>query len=391
MLFFLLAVGALGAELTRVDEPVPGEYIVEFKNDLSEGLMSSHMTEVAELGEVLFEYKNLGEWRAYSVRMDADSLAKVLSSPVVRRVEQNGVMRASQDCMAQQGATWGLVRSAERSLQISGEYKYQVGIGAGVDTYVIDTGIYLAHQDFGGRAIWGTNTADNSNSDGNGHGTHVASTMVGTTYGLCKGCTAYAVKVLNNQGSGTTAGVIAGVDWVTGQQTAKNNNAKNGTKAQLSVGNMSLGGGFSSALNSAVSRCIASGVVMAVAAGNDGRSACNYSPASTPEAITVMASDNTDRRASWSNNGNCCDLFAPGASITAAWINSPTSTNTISGTSMASPHVAGIAAKLIWQQSELTTPAQVWSRMDSLTTSGLISNPGTGSPNKLSYHGCPIA
>ena len=227
-------------------------------------------------------------------------------------------------------------------------------------------------------ALWGTNTTgDGNNTDCNGHGTHVAGTVGGSQYGMAKQVRLMAVKVLNCAGSGTFSGVAAGIDWVTGNHAA-------GAPA---VANMSLGAaGSDAATENAVRNSIADGVTYAIASGNDNANACNYTPARVSEAITVNASTNTDARASFSNFGTCTDIFAPGQNITSAWNTSDTATNTISGTSMATPHVTGAAALILGVTPSLT-PAQVWSEMSANATLNKITNPGTGSPNRLLFVG----
>jgi len=244
-----------------------------------------------------------------------------------------------------------------------------------VTAYIIDTGIRMSHTQFGGRASSGYDFVDNDSNanDCHGHGTHVAGTVGGSTYGVAKGVTLKAVRVLDCSGSGTNSGVIAGINWVTSNHAA-------GAKA---VANMSLGGSVSTSLDSAVSASIADGVVYAIAAGNSNRSACNSSPARVSSAITVGATTSTDARASYSNYGSCLDLFAPGSSITSSWYSSDTATNTISGTSMATPHVAGVAA--LYLQGHTATPQQVRDAIVAAATSGVVSNRMPGSPNKLLY------
>jgi subtilisin family serine protease len=245
-----------------------------------------------------------------------------------------------------------------------------------VRVYIIDTGIRTGHGEFGGRASSGfTSITDGLGTDDcHGHGTHVSGTVGGTVYGVAKGVSLIAVRVLDCGGSGTTAGVIAGVDWVTGNHV------------KPAVANMSLGGGASSTLDAAVSNSVTAGVTYAIAAGNSSADACNYSPARTPTAITVGATTSTDARASYSNYGTCLDLFGPGSSITSAWNTSNTATNTISGTSMATPHVAGVAA-LVLQGNPAWSPAQVAGELTSNASTGKVGSPGTGSPNLLLYSG----
>jgi len=268
-------------------------------------------------------------------------------------------------------ATWGLDRIDQRNLPLSNSYTYDV-TGSGVTAYVIDTGIRSTHTQFGGRVGPGfTSISDGrGTSDCNGHGTHVAGTVGGSTYGVAKGVSLVPVRVLGCNGSGSNSGVIAGVNWVTANHAAR------------SVANMSLGGSISSSLDTAVSNSIASGVTYAVAAGNSNTNACNSSPARVPAALTVGSTTSTDARSSFSNYGTCVDLFAPGSSITSAWITSDTATNTISGTSMASPHVAGVAV-LYLQANPSATPSAVGSAIVTNATANVVTNPGTGSPNRL--------
>jgi len=383
MLFFLFCfLGSTSAlELLEVAEPITNQYIIQFKADVSKALRNEHISDMNSSSIILYAYDFPGFY-GYAAEMGEKELAMALSSPHVLHVEQNGIMRAS--CIEQDGATWGLVRTAEEDLVITGEYKYEDGLGDGVDAYIIDTGIYLQHNDFGGRARWGTNQVDNDNTDGNGHGTHVAGTVGAMTYGLAKKCNLVAVKVLNAGGSGTTAGVIAGVNWVINDVNKKYGSKKR--KLAKAVANMSLGGGRSTTLNNAVDAAVEAEVIMAVAAGNDYASACNYSPASAELAISTGASDNTDSMAYFSNYGSCVDVFAPGVSITSTWSNGPSSINTISGTSMAAPHIAGIAAKLITEHPGYDAD-KIKDELLAIASEGKLSGV-RDSPNLLSYHGC---
>ncbi|MEV1022672.1 S8 family peptidase [Streptomyces sp. NPDC050264] len=306
----------------------------------------------------------------YSVSsLTSAEAGRLAADPAVASVEQN--QRVHVDA-TQSSAPWGLDRIDQSALPLSGTYTYPDSAGSGVTAYVIDTGVRITHAQISGRASNGYDAVDGDNvaQDGNGHGTHVATTIAGTTYGVAKKAKIVAVRVLDNNGSGTTAGVIAGIDWVTNNHSGP------------SVANLSLGGGTSTTLDTAVRNSIASGVTYAIAAGNSGANASTSSPARVTEAITVGATSNTDAKASWSNYGSVLDLFAPGVSITAGWNTSDTATNTISGTSMATPHVAGAAAVYLAGHTS-ATPAQVASALVSGATSGVVTSPGSGSPNKL--------
>lgn len=305
----------------------------------------------------------------YTANLSATEARRLAADPSVAAVEQNQKVQLAD--ITQPNAPWGLDRIDQANRPLSGTYTYPDSAGSGVTVYVIDTGVRITHREINGRASYGYDAVSGGTpSDGNGHGTHVATTIAGSTYGVAKKAKIVAVRVLNAGGSGTTAGVIAGVDWVTRNHSGP------------SVANMSLGGGISTALDTAVRNSIASGVTYAVAAGNSNANASSFSPARVTQAITVGATTNTDARASYSNYGSVLDLFAPGSSITAGWHTSDTATNTISGTSMATPHVAGAAAVYLANHPS-ATPSQVSTALVNGATSGVVSNPGSGSPNKL--------
>ncbi|WP_345877778.1 S8 family peptidase [Shewanella algae] len=310
------------------------------------------------------------------VKANAAQIQSLLKDPNIKYVEQD--QRVSIEPMVeaagdQGGATWGLDRIDQRDLPLNSNYHYDYD-GSGVTAFVIDTGVRNTHNEFGGRASSGYDFIDNDNdsSDCNGHGTHVAGTIGGSTYGVAKNVNIVGVRVLNCSGSGTNSGVISGINWV-------KNNAQG-----PSVANMSLGGGASQALDDAVNAAVAAGISFVVAAGNDNSNACNYSPARAANAVTVGSTTSTDSRSSFSNYGTCLDIYAPGSSITSAWYNSNSATNTISGTSMASPHVAGVAALYLAENPALS-PTQLTNLLVSRASSGKVGDAKTGSPNELLY------
>ncbi|GGV48002.1 hypothetical protein GCM10010277_40960 [Streptomyces longisporoflavus] len=352
-------------------DAVQGSYIVTLKKDSGlkatsakgKGLISEYG------GSVHKTFKSA--LNGYTAKLSAAEARRLAADPAVATVEQNQRVQADA---TQSNAPWGLDRIDQTSLPLSGTYTYPDTAGSGVTAYVIDTGVRITHSEISGRAVNGYDAVDRDNTaqDGNGHGTHVATTIAGKTYGVAKKAKIVAVRVLDNNGSGTTAGVIAGIDWVTSNHAA-------GAPA---VANMSLGGGASTSLDNAVKNSIADGVSYAVAAGNEGVNASSSSPARVPAAITVGATSNTDAKASWSNYGSILDIFAPGVSIKAGWHTGDTATNTISGTSMATPHVAGAAAVYLAGHTS-ATPAQVSSALVNGATTGKVTSPGSGSPNRL--------
>jgi subtilisin family serine protease len=386
----IVLVASESAPLLHAESPtvIPGSYIVVLKEGTSILDRDAHILTLkdqitstnAQDSEVSFTY-NIETFVGFAARLSKELLQQQLEHPNVKYIEADQVMsinynqeaRAPEATATQTGATWGLARIWHTDLPVGTTYVYNTGAGNGVDVYVIDTGILTTHQDFGGRATAVYNAITNeASTDLNGHGTHCAGTVAGNTYGVAKQAQLRAVKVLSASGSGSTTGVVAGVNYV----------SNNKNTARKNVASMSLGGGASTALDSAVEQSISGGVTYSIAAGNDNANACNGSPARVSTAITVGATANNDARSSFSNFGTCVHVFAPGTSVTSDWIGSNTATNTISGTSMATPHVAGVAA-LVLAQNLGTTPATVKSWIVNNGSSGKISNPGTGSPNVL--------
>ncbi|MFF9629555.1 S8 family peptidase [Streptomyces fradiae] len=351
---------------------VQGSYIVTLDESAADSDASSGKAVAAKYGAKI-KKTYTAALNGYAVSLSEAQAKKLAADPAVESVVQDRVFTIQG---TQPNPTWGLDRIDQRSLPLDRSYTYPDPGGEGVTAYVIDTGVRITHSDFGGRASYGYDAVDNDNTaqDGHGHGTHVAGTVAGGAYGVAKKAKIVAVRVLDNNGSGTTAGVVAGIDWVT----------RNAVKP--AVANMSLGGGADSTLDAAVRNSIASGVTYAVAAGNENTNASTKSPARVTEAITVGSTTNTDARSSFSNYGSVVDIFAPGSSITSAWNNSDTATSTISGTSMASPHVAGAAA-LYLANNPSATQDQVATALTSSATTGVVTNPGTGSPNRLLYVG----
>ena len=367
--------GTSRGKLVRAVERIPGHYIVVFEpsdEGVSTSSVSTLATELASAhgGSVTLTYSHA--LKGFAARMSEQQALALAADKRVKYVEEDGVVRA---VATQTGATWGLDRMDQRNLPLDSSYTYNA-MGTGVHAYIVDTGIRLTHQQFSGRLGNGYDavTPGGNANDCHGHGTHVAGTVGGTTWGLAKNVTLHPVRVLDCEGSGSYAGVIAGMDWVT----------QNHVKP--AVANMSLGGSFSQAVNDAVAASISAGVTYAVAAGNDNVDACTKSPASVAAAITVGATMNTDARASYSNWGTCVDLFAPGSNITSAWFTSDTASTALSGTSMATPHVAGVVA-LYLERNPTHTPAQVRSALVTNGTPGKVLSPGTGSPNVLLYMG----
>ena len=302
--------------------------------------------------------------------LTVDEAKRLAADPAVGTVVQN--KRFSINETQENPPSWGLDRIDQADAAGDQKYTYPDNGGEGVTAYVIDTGVRISHQDFGGRASHGFDAVDNDNTadDGNGHGTHVAGTIAGTSHGVAKKSKVVAVRVLDDNGSGTTEQVVAGIDWVTQNHSGP------------SVANMSLGGGADEALDAAVKRAIDSGVTFAVAAGNESSDAGQGSPSRVPEALTVASSTKDDEQSDFSNFGAVVDLYAPGSDITSAWNDSDTGTKTISGTSMATPHVVGAAAVYLAGHPD-ATPEQVAEALVAGATDGKITNPSEGTANKL--------
>jgi subtilisin family serine protease len=346
--------------------PIRDQYIVVFNDDVPDAPGLARRLNAERGGTMLYTYT--GVLKGFAARMSEQAAEALRRNPNVAYVEQDQEVTLAA---TQSNATWGIDRIDQRNRPLSGTYTYNT-TASNVYVYIIDTGILTSHTQFGGRAANVYDAFGGSGTDCNGHGTHVAGTVGGSTYGVAKGARLRGVRVLNCSGSGSWSGIIAGMDWV------RNN------RVNPAVANMSLGGGFSSAVNTAANNLANSGVFVAVASGNSNRSACNYSPASASAVTSVNASTSSDAKASFSNYGSCTHLYAPGASITSAWIGSTSATRTISGTSMASPHVAGVAA-LYKAVNGNASSSTIRSWLINNATTGVISGNPSGTPNRLLY------
>ncbi len=391
-----IASPAVAAELKKVENPIPGQYIVVFNSDdirdrvdsdrlagrLDKAVAASPDAAVAAevertVVDVAARY-DLDVAQLYThalhgmvVRADERTLAGLLNDPRVDFIEEDGYVELSA---TQTNATWGLDRIDQRDRPLNGTYVYDP-LAANVRAYIIDSGIRTGHTQFGSRLLSGYSAINDGRgtNDCNGHGTHVAGTVGGTTWGVAKQVRLVPVRVFGCTGGSANSTIIAGIDWVRANRVLP------------AVANMSLGGPASSATDNATNNLINSGVTVVVAAGNNnGANACNYSPARVTNAVTVGSTTSTDARSSFSNIGTCVNIFAPGSSITSAWHTSTSASNTISGTSMASPHVAGAAA-LYLTNNPSASPATVRNWLYSNATTNRISNVGTGSPNRLLY------
>jgi len=375
-----LALGssAMASELRRVENAIPGQYIVVLKDDAVGGpgdapgiakAVEHAAVDLAARFDLNVDRVYGNALNGFAAKASAQSVNRLLRDPRVAYVEEDGMSFLDG---TQSGATWGLDRSDQRDRPLNGTYVYDY-VGSAVRAYVIDSGILAGHTDFGGRVLSGYTAISDGrgSSDCNGHGTHVAGTIGGATWGIAKSVRLVPVRVFGCTGGSANSTIIAGIDWVRANRVLP------------AVANMSLGGGASSATDTAVDNLINSGVTVVVAAGNDNANACNYSPARVANAITVASTTSTDARSSFSNYGSCVNIFGPGSSIKSAWYTSTTATNTISGTSMASPHVAG-AAVLVLAADNAASPATVRSRIYNKASLNKVSDP-VGSPNRLLY------
>jgi subtilisin family serine protease len=361
----------------RAGQVVPNKYLIKLRDGVSDDALEAA---IGKLGESKADHIYRGKkFKGFAGKLEADLLDAIRLLPEVEYVEEDAIFTINA-YVSQSGAPWGLARISQKEAG-STTYVYDSSAGEGTCSYVIDTGIYTGHSDFGGRATFAANFVDSSNTDGNGHGTHVAGTIGSNTYGVAKKTKLYGVKVLGADGSGSTSGVVAGINFVA-TDSAKRSCPKG------VVANMSLGGGYSASINRAAAALVDAGVFLAVAAGNDNANAADYSPASEASVCTVGATDSSDRKASYSNYGSVVDILAPGSNILSTWIGGRT--NSISGTSMASPHIAGLGAYLLALEGS-KSPAELCNYIKTTAISGAISGLPSGTTNRLAFNGNPSA
>ncbi|KAK9478662.1 peptidase S8/S53 domain-containing protein [Lipomyces japonicus] len=401
---------------TAVEHIIPDSYIIVFKKHVDQASASTHHNWVRSVHDVSLKKRGLENpflssglehglkhvyaladgFKGYSGRFEAATIEQIRRHPDVEYVERDSIVFASE-VETEKNAPWGLARISHRAPLNFGtfnRYLYDVEGGEGVTAYVVDTGTNVDHVDFEGRATWGkTIPSGDVDEDGNGHGTHCSGTVAGKKYGVAKKANVVAVKVLKSNGSGTMSDVIKGVEFAAESHIKEAKANKKGFKG--SVANMSLGGGKSPALDAAVNAAVDAGIHFAVAAGNDNADACSYSPAAAEKAVTVGASTLGDERAYFSNYGSCVDIFGPGLNIQSTWIGSPYALNTISGTSMASPHIAGLLAYFVSLQpgsesgyaSAALTPAKLKANLIKYATPDVLSSIPEGTPNLLVFNG----
>ncbi|KAF2753999.1 subtilisin-like protein [Pseudovirgaria hyperparasitica] len=396
---FSLAALVAAAFAAPITKDAPKKYIVTFKDGID---VAAHTNWVAQTFESNLARRGLskrdfaGIEKVYRVvpgyfgTFDEATLDAIKANPDVVDVEEDGVMTIQIEestlekkaLTTQSGAPYGLYtisHKAGANAGTTGSYIYDSTAGSDTYAYIVDTGINTGHTQFGGRATFGYSAISGATTDDNGHGTHCAGTVGSAAYGVAKNTNLIAVKVLDSSGSGSYSGIIDGIDWVISDVTNKG-------RKNRSVISMSLGGSYSAAVNNAVGSAYSNGIVVAVAAGNSNTDASNTSPASAANAITVGAIQNGNSRASYSNYGPVLDIFAVGTNVLSTWIGSNTATNTISGTSMATPHIAGLSVYLISLEG-LASPAAVANRIIALSGKDLVGNAGSGSPNRLAYNG----
>ncbi|KAI1169487.1 peptidase S8/S53 domain-containing protein [Nemania sp. FL0916] len=396
LLFGALLPAALAAPaINQASEPeyIPNKYIVTLKSGINITDFENHLTWARDVHARSLSRRDtagvektysIEHFNAYAIEMDEEALAVIKASPQVADVERDQIWHlfdqpqelSERSQTTQTGSTWGLGTISHRHSG-STNYIYDSSAGSGTYAYIVDTGLLTTHTQFGGRASYGYNSAGGANVDDVGHGTHVAGTLGGSTYGVAKAATLISVKVFSGTTSATSL-VLDGYNWAVNDISSKGRKSK-------AVISLSIGGAFSAAFNNAVNSAYSSGILSVIAAGNSGVDAMNTSPASAANALTIAAIDSSWSFASFSNFGSVVDIAAPGVNVLSAWIGSNTATNTISGTSMSTPHVSGLALYLIALEG-LSTPAQIISRIKALGTTGINGAP-SGTVNLIAYNG----
>ncbi|KAF8639361.1 hypothetical protein AX17_001550 [Amanita inopinata Kibby_2008] len=360
----------------KASGPTSGKYIVRLKDGVDK---SSLVSKVKATSEVTDEWDIIN---GFAAKLDEHALNMLRGHSDVQYISEDGTMSTSAT-VTQTDAPWGLQRIDQAAAlgrtddgSLTFTYTYDSTAGAGVDIYMVDTGVYVDHVTFQGRARWGATFGHYKDADGNGHGTHVSGTAAGFQYGVAKAASIIAVKVLSDQGSGFVSDIVSGLNWVQSQVSAS---------GRPSVVSMSLGGSASTSLDDAVASLTNSGIHVSVAAGNSNTDAATSSPARAPSANTVGASDINDARASFSNYGSVVDIFAPGVNVISSWIGSTTATNEISGTSMSTPHISGLIAYFIARDGNLS-PSAMTSKLQSLAVSGALTGIPSGTVNLLAQN-----
>lgn len=363
---------------------IKNSYIVVYKPGVTDAQAAKHEAAVTNRTDKITGISGVGGTfqvsgvKAYTVETDKTGIQLIANSGLVSLIEEDGVVSATA-YTKQNNATWGLQRVSHRYSGVQ-NYMYDDTAGSGTFVYVLDTGVLTGHADFKGRASWGANFVNGTpDTDENGHGTHCAGTIGGSVFGVAKKTNIIAVKVLDKSGGGSYSNVINGLNWVANDVQQKGRTGK-------AVASLSLAGGFSSSLNSAVNALYQAGIPVIVAAGNNGADASNYSPASAQYAITIGASDQQDNKPSWSNFGSVVNIWAPGVGIMSDWYSCSTCVNTLSGTSMATPHVAGMTAYLMAKEG-LKKPADLLKRLKYLAIANGAKNTGSGSNSDLLFNG----
>lgn len=365
---------------------IPERYIVKLEDDSASSSGVGHAAVVSLLASAKPEsVYNMTGFRGFVGELSLESLEDLRHHPAVEYIEQDAVVEA-YSFVTETDVPWGLDRVSHRARNPGGSettYTYDdAGAGANTCTYVVDTGIYAQHVEFGGRASNLFDVTGEGPADGNGHGTHVAGIAGSAAYGVAKRTSLFGVKVLTSSGSGSTSGVIQGLNFV-----ATDARTRAGC-AGGAVANISLGGSYSAALNGAAAALVSSGVFVAVASGGGGDDASHYSPASEPTVCTVAASDELDRGTTYSNSGPLVDVYAPGSNVLSTWNTGPTATKVLSGTSMAAAYVSGLGAYLLALEGPRDGVA-LCERIKELATKDVLTSTPAGTANRLIFNGNP--